>query len=148
MSQELTLHRDINGKPYTMTRNEWGWGVVANESPTDRFHRSYQLYCDKAGEPIRCSCPDCFHKMKTVGLGRNNWCKHMRAVEEENVKPVNHYLTNPGGWTVRYEIQGDRAKVCRSYRGNKIDETELSREEARNHYWERKQKGYYDPEAV
>ena len=69
-----TLHRLISGKPYYLTPNEFGWGVTSAEKRTDRFHRTYQVWTDQKGRPVRCSCPHCFHQ--------SMWCKHLKAVEE------------------------------------------------------------------
>lgn len=69
-----TLRRDINGKPYFFTPNGFGWGVTSAEKLTDRFGRTYQVWCDENGCPLRCSCPHCFHQ--------SMWCKHLKAIEE------------------------------------------------------------------
>ncbi len=70
----MKLHRTLNDVPYVFTRNEFGWGVCANDSPTARFSRSYQVYCEpQTGRPLRCSCPHC------VRAGA--WCKHLKQVE-------------------------------------------------------------------
>ena len=66
-------HRSIGGKPYTVRPNEFGWAVCPAESPTDRFHRAYQVFADGRGQPSKCSCPDCVY--------RANWCKHLREIE-------------------------------------------------------------------
>ena len=84
MSKSKTLVREINGKPYFFTRNKYGWGVTSAEKRTDRFHRSYQVWCDGSGRPMMCSCPHC-HKACM-------WCKHLKAVEalyrEQNPEAV------------------------------------------------------------
>lgn len=67
------VHRTIGTTPYVFEKNRQGWGVVANSSPTDRFYRSYQVYCSPSGVPLRCSCPSC--------VDGGKWCKHLREVE-------------------------------------------------------------------
>lgn len=69
-----TLKLEIKGEPYHLSRNEWGWEVAATSSPTDRFHRSYQVVVGGDGEPKSCSCP---HQRHRGGL-----CKHMEAVTQ------------------------------------------------------------------
>ena len=65
--------REVKGEPYSFVRNEWGWGIVPLSSPTDRFHRSHQVYTFPDGEPKKCTCQDCVY--------RTSFCKHMRSVE-------------------------------------------------------------------
>ncbi len=65
--------RSIDGKPYFLRRTETGYGVTSATKLTDRFHRSYSVQTAPDGEPLRCSCPDCYF--------RRNWCKHLQAVE-------------------------------------------------------------------
>lgn len=69
----LRFRRALDGKLYLFERNDFGWGCVSLESPTDRFHRSYQIQALPDGTPTRCSCPDCHH--------RGNWCKHLREID-------------------------------------------------------------------
>ena len=77
----MTIHRNINGKPYTLTRHGTGWTVCSAEALTDRFWRAYQVKVGADGFPIRCSCPYCFHSQDPAD-GSRRICKHMRAVEE------------------------------------------------------------------
>lgn len=70
------VHLTLKGAPYVFTKNDQGWGVVAASSPTDRFHRSYQVTCDENGNPVKCSCPDNFY--------RGGVCKHMQGVQQIN----------------------------------------------------------------
>ena len=69
----MVLRRSIDGAPYTFTPNARGWQVTAASSRTDRFHRSYQVVTTSQGEPLRCTCPHCFHSA--------SWCKHLREAE-------------------------------------------------------------------
>lgn len=74
-----TLHRTINGVPYTFVANVEGWGVCAADSPTSRFYRSYQVRCDKQGRPYACTCPHAHHGRDEAD--GNIFCKHMREAE-------------------------------------------------------------------
>ncbi len=67
-----TLHRTINGEPYTLTPNKRGWQVTATSKRIDRMHRSYQVITAPDGRPTSCSCPQ-YHYTKLD-------CKHMREV--------------------------------------------------------------------
>ncbi len=96
----MTIHRTINGKPYTFIPNRDGYGVCAATSKTDRFHRSYQVYClnepcpegcdakeHATGRPYKCSCPSSVYGTKeTTNVdGQRETavlvCKHMRTVD-------------------------------------------------------------------
>lgn len=67
------MNRTINGQPYAFTPIAGGFQVTSLARRTDRFHRTYKVAVEN-GKPMRCSCPDCFH--------RSNWCKHLREVEK------------------------------------------------------------------
>lgn len=68
------VHVNIGDTPYTFTRDEKGWRVVPADSPTSRFYRSYRVYTEPNGTPLRCTCPHCYH--------RQAWCKHLQAAEQ------------------------------------------------------------------
>ena len=72
MSREQTLKVAIKGHIYSLTENDYGWGVTRMTERTDRFHKSYQVTRGENGTPKACSCPDWAH--------RNGVCKHMNAV--------------------------------------------------------------------
>ena len=69
------MTKTIKGNAYSITTNEFGWGVVSLAAKTDRFHRSYQVFRASNGAPVRCSCPD--------QTNRGGVCKHMNAIIEE-----------------------------------------------------------------
>ena len=114
----------INGEPYTITSNGFGWKVTNTTSRINNIGRSYQVFPSKAtGKPERCSCPHQTHK--------GAYCKHMTEVArllkadvtpepnpEPKVTPAvevsSHSLEHPGkprlyrfgvlsNGTVRYE---------------------------------------------
>lgn len=63
----------INGEPYRLERNAAGWAVTPTSSPTDRFHRSYQVYVSPlTRRPVKCTCPQ--------NVERRVECKHMARV--------------------------------------------------------------------
>ncbi len=65
---------EIDGTEYLLTRNQWGWAVSPLSSPTDRFHRNYQVHVDGRGRPLRCSCAAC--------VRGGSYCKHLKTIEK------------------------------------------------------------------
>lgn len=72
MSRKHTLKVAIKGHVYSLTTNEFGWGIVRMTERTDRFHKNYQVFRGDNGAPRSCTCPD--------WTRRNGVCKHMNAV--------------------------------------------------------------------
>lgn len=104
----------INGEPYTITPNGFGWAVTNTSSRINNIGRSYQVFKDTLGRPARCSCPHQTHK----GVH----CKHMAEVARqlktepgpEAAEVASHSLEHPAkprlyrfgvldNGTVRYE---------------------------------------------
>lgn len=82
----------INGQPYTITPNEFGYGVTNTSSRANNIGRSYLVQVDKAGRPSSCSCPH--HSKKHVV------CKHMVAIArleraKEGEEVASHSLEHP-----------------------------------------------------
>lgn len=72
MATKHTLKVLVKGHIYSLTDNEFGWGLVRMTKRTDRFSGGYQVFRGGNGAPRACSCPD--------WARRNGVCKHMNAV--------------------------------------------------------------------
>lgn len=105
----------INGEPYRITPNEFGWAITNTTTRINNIGRSYQVFASKTdGRPESCSCPHQTHKGVI--------CKHMAEIARqlkaekgsEAVEVSSHSLEHMGrprlyrfgvmnNGTVRYE---------------------------------------------
>lgn len=129
----ISLRVEIKGVPYAFNRNAFGWGVVCLSSPTDRFHRSYQVYTAADGSPLRCSCPHCVETQA--------WCKHLQEAERINKSAVvplgvgDFVLANSYGWRIVFHVGPEGVRVERFHRGQRMTSpAPMSVPEAREYY--------------
>lgn len=133
---EGRIRTAINDVPYLFTRNAFGWGVVCLSSPTDRFHRSYQVYTAADGSPLRCSCPHCVETQA--------WCKHLKEAERLNRESSSasapattgdFVLANSYGWRIVFHVSPEGVRVERFHRGQRMTSpAPMSVPEAREYY--------------
>jgi hypothetical protein len=62
-------------------------------------------------------------------------------------RPVSdeHVLVNDTGWTLVYEVRGDRVRIGRCYRGAEVSSLDVPRAHARRHYAAMKIEGFKKP---
>jgi hypothetical protein len=67
------------------------------------------------------------------------------APPEPALAPDQHVLINAGGWTLVYEVRGDRVRIGRRYRGAEVSSLDVPRAHARRHYAAMKIEGFKKP---
>lgn len=131
----------INGQPYKITPNSFGYGVTNTSSRANNIGRSYQVQVDKAGRPTSCSCPH--HSEKRV------ICKHMATIarlERDKEREVaSHSLEHPSKPRLyRFGVlsNGTHVRYERWEGGACTSSQVLPVQEARNRYAWLKRSGY------
>jgi hypothetical protein len=84
-------------------------------------------------------CPD--DRINMSGLPK----MAVLPVPEPAPAPAEYVLVNDAGWTLVYEVHGDRVRIGRRHRGAEVSSLDVPRAHARRHYAAMKIEGFKKP---